>query len=293
MLLAGGHRLAGQHVRDGLLKRGRAVGHRQLTSRVTLGPAGRRGLQPREGEVVRPRERTREGDGTRIPRSRCPVDGRTAGIRQSEHPRHLVEALPGRVVQRVPEVRDPVPGEVADEEQGRMAPGDDQHHARVRQRAVLQRVGGDVPGQVVHPVQRDTERVGDALRTGETHLQGTRQPGTGGHGDRPDVGQPQSGLAQCLSDDRTQRLEVGTGGDLGHHPAEAGVLVHARRHRVPQQPPVPDQTGARLVAGRLDAQHHRRPHRPTLSALHKLLQTVCNKCAVDVHPNGAVQVAGP
>ncbi|GAA4958062.1 hypothetical protein GCM10023205_20730 [Yinghuangia aomiensis] len=56
------------------------------------------------------------------------------------------------------------------------------------------------------------------------------------------------------------------GGDLGHDTAEPGVLVHARRDRLPEHDPVPDQPDPGLVARRLDPENHR-THRDTALTL--------------------------
>jgi hypothetical protein len=46
-------------------------------------------------------------------------------------------------------------------------------------------------------------------------------------------------------------------GNLGHHAAEAGVLVHRRCHLVGEELPAAHDPRAGLVAGRLDAEHQR------------------------------------
>jgi hypothetical protein len=70
-----------------------------------LDPARHGGLEPGEREVeavplqVAPAgEPAREVDRDRAARRRDPVDVRAARERQPEQPRHLVEGLPGRVV---------------------------------------------------------------------------------------------------------------------------------------------------------------------------------------------------
>ncbi len=249
---------------------------------MLLGPAGRGRLQPGEGEGVRvvpgPGQRAREGHGLRVAVAGGPVDGGTARIRQAQDPGDLVEALARRVVQGVPEVQDRLADQVPDQEERGVAAGDDQHHARVGQRPVLQRVGGDVPGQVMDAVQRHPGRVRQRLRPGQAHLQRARQAGPGGDGDRVDLVQPQSGLVEGLPDDRVEGVQVRAGGDLGHDAAEAGVLVHARRHHVREQFAVPHDSRAGLVARRLDPQHHWSAHcSPPFSAHAPQLQTIGNK----------------
>ncbi len=175
-----------------------------------------------------------------------------------QDPGDLVEALAGRVVQGVPEVDDGVAGQVAHQQQRGVPAGDDEHDARVRQRTAVERRGGHVPGEVVHPVQRDAEREGVRLGGRHPDLQRPGQARTGRHRHRADVGQGEPGPPQGLVDHRRHRLEVRAGGDLGDHAAVAGVLVHRGRHRLAEQHAVAHQPRAGLVAGRLDAQHHRR-----------------------------------
>src|SRR5699024_4581150 len=111
------------------------------------------------------------------------------GVAEPEQAGDLVEGLPGRVVEGVAEVLDRVAHQVADGEERGVAAGDDQHDAALGQRAVLEGVGGGVPGQVVHSVQRLPQRPGDRLRSGEAHVHGGGQTGSGGDGDVRDVGQ--------------------------------------------------------------------------------------------------------
>ncbi|GAA4892202.1 hypothetical protein GCM10023237_07870 [Streptomyces coeruleoprunus] len=65
-----------------------------------------------------------------------------------------------------------------------------------------------------------------------------------------------------LTHDRVERLQVRPEGELGHDAAEAGVLVHARRHDMGEQLPVPHDPGTGLVARGLDPEYHRSAHRP-------------------------------
>ncbi len=125
---------------------------------------------------------------------------------------------------------------------------------------MLQGVGGDVPGQVVDAVQGHPGRVGHGLRPGQPHLEGPGQPGAGGDRDGVDLADPQPGPVQGLPDHRVEGVQVGAGGDLRHHPAEAGVLVHAGRDDVGEQPAVLHDARPGLVARRLDPQYHRSAH---------------------------------
>src|SRR5699024_3556753 len=101
---------------------------------------------------------------------------------------------PRSVVERVPEVFDRVAHEITDGEDRGVAAGDDEHDAALGQRAVFEGVGGGVPGQVVHSVQRLPQRPGDRLRGGEAHVHGGGQARAGGDGDVRDVGEIHPGV---------------------------------------------------------------------------------------------------
>ncbi|GGY54655.1 hypothetical protein GCM10010363_39910 [Streptomyces omiyaensis] len=84
-----------------------------------------------------------------------------------------------------------------------MTAGDDQDHARGGQGSVLQGVRGDVPGEVVHPVQRRPGRVGEGLRPGQADLVVPGEAGAGGDGGGGvDPSGPQTRPVERLPDDR-------------------------------------------------------------------------------------------
>lgn len=139
-----------------------------------------------------------------------------------------------------------------------MAAGDDQHHAGVGQRPVLQGVGRDVAGQVVDSVERPTERVGEGLGAGQPDLEGAREAGAGGDGYRVELVGAQPGAVEGLADDGVEGVQVGPGRDLRDDPAETGVLVHAGGDDVGEQPAATHDARPGLVARRLDPEHHRR-----------------------------------
>jgi hypothetical protein len=60
-----------------------------------------------------------------------------------------------------------------------------------------------------------------------------------------------------------QRLDMGAGGDLGHHAAEFGVFADLRQHHIGQDFAAAvvstfDHCRGSLVAGRFDAEHNHR-----------------------------------
>jgi hypothetical protein len=129
---------------------------------------------------------------------------------------------------------------------------------------VFELVDGHMGGEVVDAVQRLTQTQGVRLGGGHTDEQRARQAGARGDRDRVDVLQVHSGLGQRPVHGRGHRLQMGAGGDLGHHAAEPGVLIDAGGDRVGEEGPAADHAHAGLVAGRLDAQHQWFvPHVPT------------------------------
>ena len=182
------------------------------------------------------------------------VDVRTAGERQPEHARDLVEGLARGVVDRGAQ-RPDVARHVGHEQQGRVPAAHEQRHGRLGQTAVLQLVDRHVSGEVVDAVDRYAERERERLRGGHAHEQCAGETRACGDGDRVDVGEPHAGgLARALQS-RDHRVEVGAARDLGHHAAEARVLVDAACERVADEGRATHQAHAGLVARRLDAEH--------------------------------------
>ena len=240
-----------------------ATGHRLAGPLARLDPAGDRGLEPGEREVeavpleVASRGQTaREVDGDLVAVAGGAVDVGAAGERQPEQPRHLVERLAGRVVDRRPERLD-VAGDVRDPQQTGVAAGHQQRQARLGQRPVLELVDGDVRGEVVDAVERLAEPDREGLGRRDADQQRAGEAGSAGDRDRVDVVQLDAGGLAGPLDRRHHRLEVRPAGDLGHDAAEPGVLVDAAGDRVGQQRVAAHDPDAGLVAGRLDAEDER------------------------------------
>ena len=51
------------------------------------------------------------------------------------------------------------------------------------------------------------------------------QPGPGGCGNAVEIGEAAFRLGHSLRDHRIERLDMGARGNLGHHPAERGMLA--------------------------------------------------------------------
>ena len=157
-----------------------------------------------------------------------------------------------------------------------------------RRRIGVEDVGGDVPDEVVDGVQRALERHRERLRRADADHEGAREPGPRCHRDRVDVGERDPRLGERGLDRRLQRLEMRAGGDFGHDPAVAGMLVHRARDRVREQRAAADDADAGLVAARLDAEDER------FAAVHVHAPASRGRAVAPVQANRRIQDdAGP
>jgi hypothetical protein len=191
--------------------------------------------------------------------SRGAVDVRPAGERQPEHPRHLVERLARRVVDRLPERLDGSRDRWHDE-QRRVTARDEQRDARFRQVAVREPIHRDVRGEMVDAVQRFAHRDRIRLRRRDADQQRAGQSRTRGDGDCVDVGPLDPRIGERPVHRRLHRFEMRAAGDFRYDAAEACVLLDARRECVGEQLRAAHDADAGLVARRLDAEYERRGH---------------------------------
>ncbi len=129
--------------------------------------------------------------------------------------------------------------------------------------------------------QRLVVRKRNGLRRRQPDDDAADQARTGGGGNAVEAREGDLRLVHRLGDDVIERLDMGAGGDLGHHAAEFGVLADLRQHDIGQDLAAPvrgpaDHGRGGLVAGCLDAEDdHRciicplqwpnlRPQRPLL-----------------------------
>ena len=103
--------------------------------------------------------RARKGERLGVAGGGQALQGRSTRKAEPQHPGALVERLTGGVVDRRAEGYH-VPRQVVDEQQGRVAAGDQQRHRGFGQRPVFQGVHRDVRGEVVHAVDRLVRRQG-------------------------------------------------------------------------------------------------------------------------------------
>jgi len=121
-------------------------------------------------------------------------------------------------------------------------------------------------GKMIHPVERLLQSDRQCLRRCHSDEQCTRQARTGRHRNRIDVPGRDSCGFTCPLDGRRHRLKVRTRRNLGHDPAEAGVLLDAGSHGIGQQGVPAHDANAGLITRRLDPQNQRLSHRHNLSS---------------------------
>ncbi|CNV66357.1 Uncharacterised protein [Mycobacterium tuberculosis] len=145
-----------------------------------------------------------------------------------------------------------------------MSSGHQQRHT-LGQRPVFVDVGGQVPAQMIHRIERHPPSSRICLGRSHSHQQGAREPGT--DGGRDNVWLFQAGGRQRAAHRGTQCLQVRTGGNLGDHAAEPNMLVDTGSHLVGQQchgaigiEPRDADTG--FIAGGFDAQDCRHDGSP-------------------------------
>ena len=128
---------------------------------------------------------------------------------------------------------------------------------RLTSQHLVQHADSHVGDEVVDAVERLAGGQGESLGSGHADHERPGQSGARGHGDRVDLLQGDAGGDQGLLQGGDELLQVGTGGDLRDHPAEAHVLLHGGGHSVGQQLGSADDPESGLIARGLDAQHER------------------------------------
>ena len=180
---------------------------------------------------------------------------RTAGERQPEQPRHLVERLARRVVDGAPSERT---SSVTSGTSSRTECPPDTSSAIVGSGSgpCSSDVHRDVGREVVHAVQRHAERDRERLRRGDADQQRAGEAGAGGHGDRVEVGEPRRrprGSARSIVGTIASRCaRLATSGTTPPKRACSSTLLATASASSVLAADDPD---AGLVAGGLDAQH--------------------------------------
>ncbi len=120
---------------------------------------------------------------------------------------------------------------------------------------MFQGVHRNVPGQVVDPVEGQIEGHGQGLRRADPDQKRPSQARSAGHRDCVEVARGDAGGVQGPAQGGDHRLQVGPGGDLGDHPAEACVFLDTAGHLVGEQAVPGDDADPGLVARGFDAKH--------------------------------------
>lgn len=176
-----------------------------------------------------------EAETTGVATGRRRLDGGPTRVAQPEQPGHLVEAFSGRIVAAAAQAG-VGPGTI-DADQLGVAAADQQHEVGTRRQGVAQVHRAQMPLQVVHPQEGLAMQPRQGAGRDRPHQQGPGQAGGDRGGDGIEIGHGQTALLQHPGDQGRQRLHVAARGDLRHHPAPAGVLLHLGGHGPRQHPP--------------------------------------------------------
>ena len=255
-----------EHVAHRLLERGGDVGHRHRLARLLarLHPAGDRGLQAGEGEVepvplqvASGGQPAREVDRHRGARGRRPVDVRTAGERQPEQPRDLVERLAGRVVDRRAQRLAPTVVTSSTRSSEEWPPETSSARHGSGSGPCSSWSTATWAARWFTPYSGLSSAIASALAAATPTSSAPARPGPAVTAIASTSVERDPGRLAGPLDRRHHRLEVGARGDLGHDAAEARVLLDRRGHGVGQQRLPADDADPGLVARGLDAQDER------------------------------------
>lgn len=244
----------GREIRD-IAGRERPMAMDELLGRTADG-----GFQSRKAEIaiVRAEKRPWQVEAPWIAGLGRPRERGSARIAEAEELCRLVEGFARRIVDRAS--KPAIASDALDEQKLTMPAGNQK-----------QQIG---EGKVVHEARRegmalemiDGEKglsgaIGDGLAGDEPDEKAADQPGTGRCGDGIDLVDPEPCLFERGTDQPVERLDMGTGGDLGHDTAESGMPVRLAQKGVAEYAPrAIDKGGGRLVAARLDPQNDRSVH---------------------------------
>jgi hypothetical protein len=265
---AGVQRLAQEDVDHRFLEGRRHIRHRHVPALAPgeLHPtrhgglqAGEREVEPVPLQVAGAGQPTREVDGD-LTGLRGPIDLGPAGEAEAQDAGHLVERLPGRIVDGHAQWLD-VAGDVIDEQERRMPAGDEQRDRWLWQRPVLQTIHGDVCCEVVDPVERFVQCLRQRLRGCHPDQQCAGQAGARRDRQCVEIAQPDTRRGDGTLHGGAHRQDMGAAGHFRHDPTEAGVFAHRGGDFVSEQVAAGDYAHPRLIARRLDPQHQWRIHR--------------------------------
>jgi hypothetical protein len=179
---------------------------------------------------------------------------RSAREGQTEEPRHFVERLPGRIVERGTERRH-VESDVIDSQERCVTARDQERDGRLGDVSVDESIHRDVSSQVIDAVDRTVKGDREALRCTDADKKCADETRTGGHRDGIDIAQRDTRLRRRTIKSGVEGLQVSSAGNLGHDSTESSLLIDARCDGIKEKCAPAHQGDAGLVAGRLDPQH--------------------------------------
>lgn len=158
--------------------------------------------------------------------------GFPAGVRQSQHTRGLIEALPRRVIAR--RAKNVHIGVAADIDKDSVAAGYGKAQERRLQLRIRKVVCRDMAADMVHRYERHIQREGAGFCKVHTDKDGADKPRRIRHGDRVDVLTGYTGRLYRLLRKYGYRLHMAARGYLRHDPAVYSVQICLRKYLVCQ-----------------------------------------------------------
>ena len=136
-----------------------------------------------------------------------------------------------------------------------MPSGDEQAHRDGWEGAVLEFVDDDMARQMVDRVDRDSQAKGECLGRRSADEECAGEARAGSDRDGVEVGERNIRIGAGSLEGRNHRLEVGTARNFGDDPAEACVLLDARRDSIGEEGGPADDAHTCLIAGGLDTEN--------------------------------------
>ena len=119
-----------------------------------------------------------------------------------------------------------------------MAAGDDERDCRMGNRVFTFEIdGADMAFDMVDRDEGHASGVSDRFRERHSDDERADEPGPLGHGDSVDVRKPKRRVFERAIDDRSDRLQMLPGRELGYDAAEGSVNVVLRRDHVRENAP--------------------------------------------------------
>ncbi|MBV6418065.1 MAG: hypothetical protein CMLOHMNK_02845 [Steroidobacteraceae bacterium] len=192
--------------------------------------------------------------GARAPVRGEPREFGSAGIRQAEELRGLVEGFAGRVIARLAEHA--IVTDAAHVDEHRVTARDEQRDVRETRRIGLEERREQMPLEMVHVDGRHAPRVREAARERGAGQQRTDETGTRRAGDAVDVTAIRTGRRERLAHERHEAAHMIARGEFRHDAAIEAMQVDLRMQDMREQSAtlVEDGDGA-FITGGFDREH--------------------------------------